>query len=76
MSGNEEYLDSLLENISEAKENSIKADEDEMSMLNEKTRRRQEVSADDDFLKAKGLSDAPLESADHEISIDDLLKAR
>ncbi len=74
MSGNEEYLDSLLENISEAKENSIKADEDEMSMLNEKTRRRQEVSADDDFLKAKGLSDAPLESADHEISIDDLLK--
>lgn len=74
MSGNEEYLDSLLENISEAKENSRKKDEDEMSMLNEKTRRRQEVSADDDFLKAKGLEDAPLDSADHEISIDDLLK--
>ncbi|MCR5451591.1 MAG: hypothetical protein K6F00_03055 [Lachnospiraceae bacterium] len=57
MPSSEDYLDGLLNSINKAKSNMAETDSRERNEQQERIRRRNRVSPDDDFLEMNGLSD-------------------
>lgn len=57
MANSEDYLDGLLDSITQAKNSVTDADRRERRNRQERVARRRRVSADDDFMEANGLND-------------------
>lgn len=57
MANSEDYLDGLLDSITQAKNSVTDADRRERRNRQERAARRRRVSADDDFMEANGLND-------------------
>ncbi|MCR4998549.1 MAG: hypothetical protein K6A05_01770 [Lachnospiraceae bacterium] len=65
MANSEDYLDGLLDSITQAKNDVSNADRRERRSRQERQARRTRVSADDDFMEANGLNDYVPRSSGH-----------